>query len=222
MDIFGLKISWLGHASFRIERKIIVYFDLFQLKYPKEKDGDIILITHDHFDHCSIDDIKKVIHPQSVIIAARMCKGKLDSLKNSVNTIMYFEPGDNVNVNDVIIRAVPSYNVNKFRSPGQVFHPKESKYLGYIVEINGIKIYHAGDTDVIPEMENLGKIDIALLPVSGVYVMTAEEAVEAVKKIKPKVAIPMHYGSIVGSDKDAEKFKNLASEYTMVEILKKE
>ncbi|MFH7880896.1 MAG: MBL fold metallo-hydrolase [Candidatus Aenigmatarchaeota archaeon] len=222
MEIFGLKILWLGHACFKIESKVTVYFDPFQIKFPKEKDGDIVLVTHDHFDHCSIDDIKKIVHQQSVIIAAKMCKGKIDNLKGSVNSIMYFEPGDSINVNDVLIKAVPSYNINKFRSPGQVFHPKESKYLGFIVDFNGIKVYHAGDTDVIKEMGELGKIDIALLPVSGVYVMSVEEAVEAVKIIKPKIAIPMHYGSIVGSEKDAEKFKNLASEFTRVEILKKE
>ncbi|MEM0333357.1 MAG: MBL fold metallo-hydrolase [Candidatus Aenigmatarchaeota archaeon] len=222
MEILGINIYWLGHACFKVEGRVTVYIDPFQIKFPKEKDGDIVLITHDHFDHCSIDDIKKIIHPQTVIIAAKMCKGKIDNLKGSVNTIMYFEPGDSINVNDVIIKAVPSYNVNKFRSPGQVFHPKDSKYLGFIIDINGIKVYHAGDTDLIQEMSEFGRIDVAILPVSGVYVMTVEEAVEAVKILKPKFAIPMHYGSIVGSEKDAEKFKSLASQFTRVEILKKE
>jgi len=219
MEIFGLKISWLGHACFKIESNVTIYFDPFQIKYPKEKDGDIVLITHDHFDHCSSDDIKKIIHPQSVVIAAKMCRGKIDVLRENVNKIIYFEPGDEINVNNVLIKGVPAYNVNKFRTPGKVFHPKEMKYLGYILDIKGVKVYHAGDTDVIPEMSEFGKIDIAFLPVSGTYVMTAEEAVEAVKILKPKVAIPMHYGSIVGSEKDAERFKNLASQFTKVEIL---
>ncbi|MCS7093953.1 MAG: MBL fold metallo-hydrolase [Candidatus Aenigmarchaeota archaeon] len=222
MEIFGLKISWLGHACFKIESKVTIYLDPFQIKFPKERDGDIVLITHDHFDHCSLDDIKKIIHPQSVIISAKMCRGKIENLKGSVNKIVYFEPGDSLNVNNVVIKAVESYNVNKFRLPGQVFHPKELKYVGYILDINGVRVYHSGDTDVIPEMNTFGKIDIAFLPVSGVYVMTADEAVEAVKILKPKVCIPMHYGSIVGSEKDVERFKNAASQFTKVEVLKKE
>ncbi|MEM5815314.1 MAG: MBL fold metallo-hydrolase [Candidatus Aenigmatarchaeota archaeon] len=222
MEILGLNIKWLGHACFKIESNVTIYFDPFQIKYPKEKDGDIVLVTHDHFDHCSIDDIKKIIHQQSIIVSAKMCKGKLETFKDSVNSILYFEPWAFLNINNVIVKAVPSYNVNKFKLPGQVFHPKELKYLGYILDIQGVKVYHAGDTDVIPEMKDFGKIDIALLPVSGTYVMTAEEAVEAVEILKPKIVIPMHYGSIVGSEKDAEKFEKLASKFTKVEILEKE
>ena len=95
---------------------------------------------------------------------------------------------------------MPSYNRDKD------FHPKQKAWLGFIVEVDGVKIYHAGDTDFIPEMKDL-KVDIALLPVSGTYVMTAEQAVEAALAIQPKLAIPMHYGAIVGDDKDALAFK---------------
>jgi len=221
MDILGIEINWLDHACFKIEKDQKIFIDPFQLKLP-EKDVDLILITHDHFDHCSIDDIKKITNQQAVIIASKMCRAKIDNFKPQVAKIFYFLPGDRIKVNNAEIEAVPAYNVNKFRAPGVVFHPKEMGYVGYILEIDKVRIYHAGDTDLIPEMNNLGKIDIALLPIGGTYTMDVEEAVEAVKIIKPKYVIPMHYGSIVGSEKDAEKFEQLASNYTKVIVLKKE
>jgi L-ascorbate metabolism protein UlaG (beta-lactamase superfamily) len=221
MEILGIDIHWLGHASFKIEKEQKIFIDPFQLRIP-EKDTDLILITHDHFDHCSIDDIKKIVNQQAVIIAAKMCRAKVDNFKSQVAKILYFVPGDKITINNTIIEAVPAYNVNKFRSPGVVFHPKKMNYVGYVIEMDKVRIYHAGDTDFIPEMNNLGKIDIALLPIGGTYTMNVEEAVEAVKTIKPKYAIPMHYGSIVGSEKDAEKFEQLASSYTKVVVMKKE
>ncbi len=221
MDVLGIDIRWLGHASFRIEKEQKIFIDPFQLKLP-EKDADLILITHDHFDHCSVDDIKKLINSQAVIVAAKMCRSKIDNFKTEVAKIIYSVPGDRVKVNNASIEAVPSYNVNKFRAPGVVFHPREMDYVGFILEIDKVRIYHAGDTDFIPEMNNLGKIDIALLPIGGTYTMTVEEAVEAVKAIKPRYTIPMHYGSIIGSEKDAERFEQLASSYTKVIVMKKE
>jgi L-ascorbate metabolism protein UlaG (beta-lactamase superfamily) len=221
MEILGIEIRWLGHASFKIEKEQKIFIDPFQIRIP-EKDADLILITHDHFDHCSIDDIKMLVNKQAVIIASKMCRAKVDNFKSDVAKILYFIPGDRAKVNNAEIEAVPAYNVNKFRAPGVVFHPKEMNYVGYIIEIDKVRIYHAGDTDFIPEMNNFGKIDIALLPIGGTYTMNVEEAIEAVKAIRPKYAIPMHYGSIVGSDKDAEKFEKLASEYTKVIVMKKE
>lgn len=115
--------------------------------------------------------------------------------------------------------AVPAYNVNKFRSPGVPFHPRESQHVGFVFKVGGLRFYFAGDTDVIPEMSEIGPVDYAFLPVSGTYVMTAEEAVEAVRQIRPRVVIPMHYGSIVGSVEDAEKLARLAPEGVEVRIL---
>jgi len=221
MEILGVDILWLGHASFKIEKGQKIFIDPFQLRVP-EKDADLILITHDHFDHCSVDDIRKLVNQQAVIISAKMCRAKIDNFKSQVAKIIYFIPGDKVKVNNASIEAVPAYNVNKFRAPGVVFHPKEMGYVGYVIEIDKIRIYHAGDTDLIPEMNNLGKIDIAMLPIGGTYTMNVEEALEAVKAIKPKYTIPMHYGSIVGSEKDAERFEQLASAYTKVILMKKE
>jgi len=117
----------------------------------------------------------------------------------------------------VVIEAVPAYNLNKFREPGTVFHPRAEKRLGFIAALDGTRVYFAGDTDFIPEMKSI-KCDIALLPVSGTYVMTAEEAAEAAKAINPKIAVPMHYGAIVGSEADAKKFKSLVKN-CQVEIL---
>jgi L-ascorbate metabolism protein UlaG (beta-lactamase superfamily) len=220
MEILGIDIEWLGHASFKIEREQKIFIDPFQIKTP-QKDADLILITHDHFDHCSIDDVKKLANQHAVIIACKMCRAKIDNFKSEVARIFYFAPGDKVKINNANIEAVPAYNINKFRAPGVVFHPKEMGYVGYVMEIDKIRIYHAGDTDFIPEMKDLGEIDIALLPIGGTYTMNVEEAVEAVKQIKPKYTIPMHYGTIVGSERDAEKFEKLASQYTKVVVMKR-
>ena len=144
-------------------------------------------------------------------------KKELSSTK--VKEVKAVKPGDKVVFGDITIEVVPAYNLNKFREPGKPFHPKEDGKVGFILSIGGVRVYHAGDTDPIPEMRGF-KTDVALLPVSGTYVMTPEEAAEATRMIKPKLAIPMHYGAIVGSENDAEKFKQLAA--CPVQILKPE
>jgi L-ascorbate metabolism protein UlaG (beta-lactamase superfamily) len=188
------KIHWLGHDSFRLEGEVTVYIDPWKLP-PNSPKADIILITHDHYDHCSPEDVAKIQKADTVIVtipaAARKLKGEVKTVK----------PGDKITVKGIEIEAVPAYNTDK------PFHPKGAGHVGFIVTLGGKRIYHAGDTDFIPEMKGL-KVDIALLPVSGTYVMTAEEAAKAADAIKPEVAIPMHYGEIVGSERDAERFKN--------------
>ncbi|MFH1133355.1 MAG: MBL fold metallo-hydrolase [Nanoarchaeota archaeon] len=205
MIIEGLDITWLGHACFKVKAGKTIYFDPFQLK--SDEPADFILITHDHYDHCSLADIKKVATPKTIIFATPDCQSKLSSL--NVRNVTLLEPGKKVAVDGLTIEAVPAYNTNKR------FHPKENGWLGYILTVGGKRIYHAGDTDLIPEMQRI-KADIALLPVSGTYVMTAEEAAKAADIIKPKVAIPMHCGSIVGTLGDAERFKSLAKANVMV------
>ena len=212
----GIKVSWLGHDCFRIKNGKTVVIDPFKVRSSPEK-ADILLVSHEHFDHLSPDDIKKVSSDKTTVIAAYSCKDELSKLE--FKEVKLVRPGDKVRLSDITVEAVPAYNLNKFREAGKVFHPKEDAKLGFIVTMKGVRVYHSGDTDTIPEMNGF-KADLALLPVSGTYVMTPIEAAEATKMIKPKLAIPMHYGAIVGSEADAEKFKQLAS--CPVQILKPE
>ena len=212
----GVKISWLGHDSFRITNGKTVIIDPFKVR-PHPTKADILLISHEHFDHLSLDDIKKVSSEKTTIITIPAVKKELSGLKaGGIKTV---KPGDKVNIGDVTVEAVPAYNLNKFREPGKPFHPKEDGKIGFVISFKEVRVYHAGDTDPIPEMKSI-KTDIALLPVSGTYVMTPEEAAEAASMIKPKLVIPMHYGAIVGSESDAQKFKQLTS--YQVQILKPE
>lgn len=186
------NIHRIGHDTFKITGDKIIYTDPFKIK--KNDTADIILVTHEHYDHCSPDDIKKIQGKHTIIITVADCSGKLSG---NIKTV---RPGDKINIEGIEIEAVPAYNTNK------QFHTKDRGWVGFIFKANGLRIYLAGDTDHIPEMKNLKNIDIALLPVSGTYVMTADEAIKAALDIKPKVAVPMHYGSIVGDAADAKKF----------------
>jgi len=213
----GVKITWLGHDGFKIEvgsETLVV--DPFKL--TRDVKADYVLLSHEHFDHCNSEDLKRVLKQSTIVVAPESCSAEL--AKVSPKEIKKVKPGDKLTVGGFEIRAIPAYNTNKYKEPGKHFHPKQDGKVGYIVKTkSGVTIYHTGDSDVIPEMENLAP-DIALLPVSGTYVMTADEAVQAVSKIRPKVAIPMHFGTIVGSIADAEKFKKEAK--CEVQILVKE
>lgn len=202
------NIHWLGHDTFKIVGEKVVYTDPFKIK--KKDTADIILITHEHYDHCSPEDVKKIQGPDTVIVAPPDCAGKLSG------TIKKVKPGDKITIEGIVIEAVPSYNTNK------QFHTKDKNWVGYIFTVKGQRIYIAGDTDYISEMKTFSNVDIALLPVSGTYVMTADEAVKAALDIKPKVAIPMHYGSIVGSESDAKKFAEGLKGKIEVKILQQE
>ena len=198
------KITWLGHDCFRIDGSKTIYIDPYNIEPGKK--ADLLLVTHDHFDHCSPEDIDKIIQPETVVVTEK------DAAKKLSGNVKTVKPGDSLVVDDVKIEAVPAYNTNKD------FHPKANGWLGYILEMDGVRIYHAGDTDFIPEMEGLN-VDIALLPVSGTYVMTADEAVKAALAIDPGVAVPMHYGSIVGDSSDADTFKAKLEGKVTVRIL---
>lgn len=200
------NIHWLGHAGFMITGRRVIHIDPYQLRFPEV--GDIILITHDHSDHCSPDDVKWLRKGATVIVAPEACAAKF---KGDVRMV---KPGDTLTIKGVTIEVVPAYNLDK------QFHPKKAGGVGYIITtVEGTRIYHAGDTDLIPEMDQV-KADVALLPVGGTYTMDAVEAAQAANKIKPKVAIPMHWGNIVGSRQDAEKFRDLCE--VEVKILKPE
>jgi len=213
MKLMNLDFSRIAHDTFRIQGSKLIYIDPF--KVTKRDEADIVLISHEHFDHLSPEDLQKVVCPRTNIVASTSCKSGLKGMK--VKETKFLVPGDKVNIETVEIEAVPAYNVNKFREPGHVFHPKEDKKLGFVFKMDGTRVYFAGDTDFIPEMKSI-TCDIALLPVSGTYVMTAEEAVEATEAIKPKIVVPMHYGAIVGSEADAQKFKSLVKN-CQVEII---
>ena len=196
-------IHWLGHDSFRIDGDgIVIYIDPYKITDgPK---SDLILITHDHKDHASPEDVAKIQHSETTIVTASAAAAKF---QGRIQTV---KPGDKLNIKGISIEAVPAYNTNKFRSPGVPFHSQESGYVGYILTVNGIRIYHAGDTDAIPEMKSV-HCDVALLPVSGIYVMTAEEAATAAAMIHTKIVIPMHVGKGIGSLEDAERLKTISS-----------
>lgn len=201
-------ITWLGHASFMIKvKELLIYIDPY--KISKQPSADIILITHQHYDHCSAEDIKKIKKLDTVIVAPADCASILGD-------IIEASPGKELAVKGVKIRATPAYNINK------QFHQKLKRWVGYIIETPAGIIYHAGDTDSIPEMDNI-KADIVLLPVGGTYTMDAREAYQSVLKIRPRLAIPMHYGEVAGSDRDAKEFKVLCEKDGIkVEILGKE
>ncbi|MBL6967071.1 MAG: MBL fold metallo-hydrolase [Proteobacteria bacterium] len=203
---FTDKITWLGHDGFRIDAGKTIYIDPYQIEGGPV--ADVILISHDHFDHCSPEDVQKIQGPDTVVVTEK------DSAKKLTGDVRVVKPGDTVDLGDVKIEAVPSYNTDKD------FHPKKNGWLGFVVETEGVKVYHAGDADFIPEMKNL-EVDIALLPVSGTYVMTADQAVKAALAINPKLAIPMHYGAIVGDVQDALNFEKALEGKVDVLVLEK-
>lgn len=189
-----MKIDWLGHDATRITSdNLVIYFDPY--KIGSAPPADIILISHDHYDHLSPVDIEKLLKDDTVIVAPPECTPPRPQEKIAA--------GKKITVRGIEIEAVPAYNI------GKDFHPKAAGGLGFILEVEGKRIYHAGDTDLIPEMDDI-QCDIALLPVSGTYVMTAGEAAEAARRIKPEKAIPMHYGAgVVGTVEDAKTFASL-------------
>jgi L-ascorbate metabolism protein UlaG (beta-lactamase superfamily) len=210
MNIGGVELKWLGHASFLIKNHKIIYIDPFNIKENSEK-ADIILITHSHYDHCSVADIKNIIKEGTKIVLTADSQSKITRFETPID-IQIIEPNKELVFGDIKISAVPAYNIDKS------FHPKEEGWVGYIIKMNDILIYHAGDTDFIPEMQKLtghkqpDKQFIALLPIGGRFTMGVEEAVEAAKLIKPALAIPMHYGGLIGTVADAEEFVKLCKE----------
>lgn len=212
MELDGVRIDYLGHDGFAVTcltgKKVVI--DPFNVPDSVGK-ADIILITHSHYDHCSIKDIEKIARKGTVIIMPADAQSKITRIEGVEMQVI--EVGDVFEMNGVKIEAVPAYNI------GKEFHPKKEGWLGYVIKIKDLVIYHAGDTDKIPEMEKLtgyGRQDVtfvALLPISGKFVMDVEEAVEAATLIKPNLAVPMHYGSgVIGTMEDAERFVALCKE----------
>ncbi len=202
------NLVWLGHDTFLLTAAgKAVYFDPFRLP-TAVRVADLILISHEHFDHCSPEDVAKIQHEDTVIVTDGSSAAKL---KGDVRIV---KPGDSITVGAFQVEVVPAYNLDK------KFHPKTLGGLGFILTVDGVRIYHAGDTDFTPDMKNI-RADIALLPVSGTYVMTAEETVEAALAIRPELALPMYYGAIVGTFNDAQRFEELLKGNVEVKILRK-
>ena len=200
------NLHWLGHDAFLLRAGgKIIYFDPFRLG-PGLPPADIICISHEHYDHCSPADVLTIQQPSTLIVTEAKAAAKL------TGKIMILAPGERREVDGLSIEAVPAYNTNK------QFHPQGNSWLGFILTVDGVRLYHAGDTDYIPEMGNI-RADIALLPVSGTYVMTAEEAAQAALAIGPKIAVPMHYGALTGTADDADRFAAALAGRIRVEII---
>jgi len=206
----GYSLYWSGHSSFRLDASKRIYLDPCQL--PGNSPGaDIICVTHEHFDHCSLEDLELITTRDTVVLSDKASARKLENIKSLCKEARVLSAGDNIEIGNAKISAVNSYNI------GKPFHTRESGKLGFIVAIDGVKFYHAGDTDLIPEMENY-LCDVALLPVGGTYTMTADEAARAALIIKPKLAIPMHYDRA----SQADRFQSLLKGKIEVKILAKE
>ena len=212
MEVEGINIEWLGHASFRLKNGKTVYIDPYEIEGGEK--ADIIFITHAHYDHCSIADIKKIVNPETIIVAPPDCQSKFSG-KVEVKDVIIVEPGKKYSADGIEFETMPAYNTSK------EFHPRANEWVGYIITINGKRVYHPGDSDFIKEMDGL-TVDIAMLPVSGTFVMTAEQAAEAAKAINARVFIPMHYGKVViegktlGTATDAERFKELCNKPVVI------
>ena len=212
MNINGVVLDWLGHSSFKIKTSDnkIIYIDPYSITGEVEK-ADLILITHSHPDHCSIADINKIIKPNSRVVITADCQSTIMRTNIPIK-IEITEPGKEFDFGNIRIFSIPAYNKDKS------FHPQDEDWVGYVIKLDEMVIYHAGDTDVIPEMQKLtghkkiGSEFVALLPIGGRFTMNVEEALEAAKIIKPNLVIPMHWGSIVGSREDAEEFVRLCKD----------
>jgi L-ascorbate metabolism protein UlaG (beta-lactamase superfamily) len=196
------SIEWLGHAGFRLRvGRATVYIDPYRV--DDGPPADLILITHGHYDHFSPRDIEQLGHERTILVGPPAVAERVSGQVISVAPGRLIE--DEL-VRGLEVATVAAYNTSKRDQDGNVFHPREAGWVGYELNVRGERLYHSGDTDVIPEMDTVTGVDVALLPVSGVYVMTAQEAAEAARRIQPRVAVPMHWGSHIGTEHDARTF----------------
>ncbi|MCU0642412.1 MAG: MBL fold metallo-hydrolase [archaeon] len=221
MKVNGVEISFLGHSGFLILNGKKIAIDPYNVSEKVNEKVDLILITHSHYDHCSIKDIQKLARKGTIIVVPADAQSKITRVEDVEMQII--EVGDELEFEDVKINAVPAYNIDKN------FHPKSEGWMGYVIKMGSAIIYHAGDTDKIPDIQKLtgyakdGNQFVVILPVSGTYVMTAEEAADVASLLNPTVAIPMHYGAgVAGTIEDAQRFVNLCKEVNVrAEILEK-
>jgi len=189
----AVTVKWLGHASFRIcSGEQVIYIDPWKISEAR-KDAKLVLVSHSHYDHFSAQDIAKVAGPDAKIV------GPQDVIRQYGGG-QVLEPGQSIEFDGLRITGVASYN------PGKQFHPRSNNWLGFVIELESLRIYYAGDTDFTEQMKQLSDIDLALLPVGGTYTMGPEDAIAAVNSFKPRKAVPYHWGDIVGDRSDAERF----------------
>jgi L-ascorbate metabolism protein UlaG (beta-lactamase superfamily) len=207
----GVRLEWLGHSGFRITAgKATIYVDPYRVDPAVAADAppaDLILVTHGHYDHFSPQDVERLSGERTWLIAPAAVAERAGGQVHAIAPGEAIEPDS---VRGVDIRAVAAYNTSKHDDDGNLFHPRAAGFVGYELNLQGRRVYHAGDTDVIPEMDDVAGADVALLPVSGTYVMTAGEAGEAARRIQPRMAVPMHWGEHIGTREDAEAFAELA------------
>ncbi len=199
-----VNIEVLCHSSIKFSKEKIIYFDPFKID-QNYKDADLIFITHSNYDHISEDEILRVKKNSTKFIITSDLKEKTIDLGFDENDIIVVLPNQELEVDNIKINTIPAYNTNK------QFHPKENNWVGYIIELDSIKYYIAGDTDVTDDNMNI-TCDVTFVPVGGTFTMTYSEAANLVNHIKPKIAIPTHYGSIVGDKEDGNKFIDLLSD----------
>ena len=190
------NISINCQSSIKISDGLTIYFDPYDIK-EKINNADYIFITHSHWDHFDLDSINNLVNEKTIIIGPSNVIEKLNSNYKTLEV----KPENIYNLNNISFMTVPAYNIDK------EYHPKDAGYVGYIVTLNNVTYYIAGDTDVLDELKVI-KADVIFLPVGGTYTMTREEAVELANTIKPKYAIPIHYGLAVGDELDAKYFVN--------------
>jgi L-ascorbate metabolism protein UlaG (beta-lactamase superfamily) len=212
-EINNVLIERFGHASFQLVSSKRIYIDPYIIPKNPEK-ADFVFVTHEHFDHLDVNNVMKLSNSNTMLIAPPDCTSKVNKVKSK-----NVKPKESFELDEIKVETIEAYNINKFRSPGQPFHPKDKNWVGYVITINNTRIYHAGDTDFIPEMKNLKNIDVALVPIGGYYTMDLKEAAEAVNTIKPKIVVPMHYNTFPEIKADPKKFANLIDKNIEVKIL---
>ncbi len=201
MDISNISVN--TQSSIRIDSSKIIYVDPLDIG-QEVHDADYIFITHDHYDHFSLEDINKVLKQETQFVVP--LKMDIRVRKNTpIGRNLAVAAGQSYETEDFTFETVPAYNLIK------PFHKKSAGWVGYILNIDDTRIYIAGDTDATKEAQNV-KCDIAMVPIGGTYTMNHKEAAALINKIKPKYVIPTHYGSLVGDKLDGERFKQLVDE----------
>ena len=195
------NVEVLCHSSIKINKEKVIYIDPFKIE-KNYNDADIVFITHDHYDHYSEEDIDKVINENTTIIIPEELLTNLLRKGINKNAIITVEPNEKYMVQGIKFETIPAYNTNK------IFHPKENGWVGYIITLDDIRYYIAGDTDITEENRKV-KCDVAFVPVGGTYTMDFKEAAQLINEIQPKIAVPIHYGSVVGTKQDATDFIKL-------------